>query len=362
MTNPLWQTCADYALSHETPWPRDPATAPAPGQLPFGVHHNDPAPYNRTRGPLHPRGGVSGVVWQHGAQVAAWGVPGRSDQTFSVAKTALALLTGVALGQGLISDVDEPVVARLPGIGFDCEHNRTITWRHLLEQTSEWEGHCFGLPDQVERWRVVAHDPRPAGGPKGGPRPLAAPGAYWEYNDVRINQLALALLHLFGAPLPQVFAETVMQPIGASIDWRWEAYDDAWVELGGRRMPSVPGGSHWGGGLSISALDLARLGQLVLQDGRWQSSTGSSQLAPAPFVRQMKTPTPMAPFYGWLMWLNGDGLQFPGASTRSSLMVGAGGHYVWIEPEFDAVIVVRWLDAVHTPGFMHRAREALAAS
>ncbi len=355
--NPLWQACANFAAAHETPWPRDPAVAPGPGQQPYGVHHSDPAPYNAARGPLHARGGVSGCVWQHGREVAAWGEPGRADQTFSVAKSALALLAGVAHGRGLLPDVNATVVSQLPGIGFDSDHNRAVTWRHLLEQTSEWEGSCFNLPDEVERWRVVAHDPRPAGGPKGGPRPLQPPGRYWEYNDVRINQLSLALLHLFQQPLPEVFAQALMQPLGASNGWQWEAYDDAWLNLHGRRVQSVPGGTHWGAGLRISARDLARLGQLVLQNG----SSGAHQLVPAAWVQQMQKPTALAPFYGWLMWLNADGQQFPGASARSSLMAGAGGHYVWVEPAHDAVVVVRWLDSAHTPGFMQRATQALAA-
>ena len=56
------------------------------------------------------------------------------------------------------------------------------------------EGSCFGLPDTVDRYRHVSHDPHPPGGKKGDARPLQAPGSYWEYNDVRINQLSLALL------------------------------------------------------------------------------------------------------------------------------------------------------------------------
>src|SRR6185436_450619 len=113
----------------------------------------------------------------------------------------------------------------------------------------------------------VEQDPRPAGGPKGGGRPLEAPGTYWEYNDVRINQLSLALLHLFRAPLPQVFLEEVLRPIGGGEGFRWEGYDDSWVDIDGRRMQSVPGGTHWGGGVSISARDQARIGQLLLDGG-----------------------------------------------------------------------------------------------
>ena len=166
-----------FAQAHEVAWPRDPAAASRPGETPWGVHHDDPPPYNRLRGPVHSRGPQSGVVLRHGEEVAAWGEPERADLTFSVAKTYLALLAGVAQLQGLLPDEDERVSARLPGIGFDdSEHNRAVTWSHLLTQTSEWEGTCFGLPDTVDRWRKVAQDPHPPEGPKGGARPLRAPG------------------------------------------------------------------------------------------------------------------------------------------------------------------------------------------
>ena len=349
-----------FSQSHEVPWPRDPFAVPAEGQVPFGVHHGDPAPWNRLRGPLHARGGVSGVILQHGREIAAWGEPDRADLTFSVAKTYLALLAGVAHGRGLLPDAHEPVVARVPGIGFDSEHNRRITWAHLLEQTSEWEGACLGLPDTVDRYRAVAHDPRPVMGMKGDARPLQGPGTYWEYNDVRINQLSLALLHVFRKPLPEVFREAILKPLGASDDFAWRGYDDAWTEIVDhagvkRKMQSVPGGTHWGGGVSISARDQAKIGQLLLNDGR----VGDQQIIPATWARRMRQPCAIAPFYGWLMWLNTDTAQFPGASKDASLMIGAGGHYTWIEPAHDAVIVVRWLDSAHAAAFMQRVARAL---
>ncbi|HRK67925.1 MAG TPA: serine hydrolase domain-containing protein, partial [Hyphomonas sp.] len=184
--NPLDEAIA-FSQSHEIPWPRDPAADPAR----WGVHHDDPPPFNRLRGPVHPRGGVSGVILVRGNEVAAWGEPDRADQTFSVAKTYLAILAGIAHSRGLL-DPRERVSDRLPGIGFDSPHNRSITWDHLLTQTSEWHGECFGMPDQVEHYRRVSHDPKPPSGKKGDLRPLSAPGTYWEYNDVRINQLSLA--------------------------------------------------------------------------------------------------------------------------------------------------------------------------
>ena len=353
----LLNTAAVFAQAHEIAWPRDPGAEPAPTESPWGVHHDDPPPFNRLRGPVHRRGPQSGVVWQHGKEIAAWGVPARADLSFSVAKTYLALLAGVAQGQGLLPDEHSPVASRLPGIGFDSEHNRVITWAQLLTQTSEWEGTCFGLPDTVDRWRKVAQDPRPAGGPKGGARPLQTPGTYWEYNDVRINQLALALLHLFRMPLPQVFLEQVLRPLGGGEGYAWRGYDDAWVELTGLgRVQSVPGGTHWGAGVSISAHDQARIGQMLLDGG----AGAGRQIVPKDWLERMFDPCPIAPFYGRLIWLNRSGLAFPGASKQAVFMLGAGGHFVWIEREFDAVVVLRWLDPAHAPVVIQQIATALA--
>lgn len=340
-----------FALAHEIAWPRDPQSDLAR----WGVHHDDPPPFDKLRGPVHSRGGVSGVIWLDGTELASWGEPDRADQTFSVAKTYLALLAGIAYGRGLL-DPDERVSDRLPGIGFDSPHNRPITWAHLLTQTSEWQGECFGMPDQVEHYRRVSYDPSPPAGRKGELRPLRAPGSYWEYNDVRINQLSLALLHLFRQPLPEVFLEGVLQPVGGGAGFKWEGYANAWVEIDGRRMQSVPGGTHWGGGVSISARDQARIGQLLLDGG----ASRGAQLIPRDWVDRMHAPRPLAPFYGWLIWLNRDRRMFPAASASSGFMFGAGGHMVWIEPAHRAVVVTRWLDGDHAAGFVRRVAQALA--
>jgi CubicO group peptidase (beta-lactamase class C family) len=200
------------------------------------------------------------MVLRRGSAIAAWGEPARADLTFSVAKTYLALLAGVAQGQGLLPDENEPVAVRLPGIGFDdSEHNRAVTWAQLLTQTSEWEGTSFGLPDTVDRWRKVAQDPRPAAGPKGGARPLQPPGSYWEYNDVRINQLALALLHLFRRPLPEVFLEQLRRSAAATV-----CLARLRRRLGraaGRRPGAIGAGRHAPARAPDQRRDQARIGQ-----------------------------------------------------------------------------------------------------
>ena len=340
-----------FAQSHEIPWPRDPAAAPEK----WGVHHEDPAPFNRLRGPVHERGGVSGVIRVHGDEVAAWGEPDRADQTFSVAKTYLAILAGIAHARGLLAP-EARVAERLPGIGFDSPHNRAITWEHLLTQTSEWEGECLGMPDHVEHHRRVSYDPKPPQGRKGERRELRPPGTYWEYNDVRINQLSLALLHLFRRPLGEVFRDEVLSPLGGGNGFRWEGYDDAFVELDGRRIRSVPGGTHWGGGVSISSRDQARVGQLLLDDGAHEGR----QIVPREWAQRMRTPNSVAPFYGYLTWLNHDGRMFTEAPRASTFMFGAGGHSTWIDPTNHLVVVVRWLDGAHSKGFVARVMKGIS--
>jgi len=337
-----------FAVDHETTWSRDTSDN-------WGIHRDDPPPWNRLLGPVHPRGPVSGVVVVDGETLMTWGEPARADLTFSVAKTYLALLAGVAHDRDLLPDVDEPVGVRVRGIGFDNGQNALVTWAHLLQQTSEWEGECFGVPDQVDRYRVVQFQGEHAKGKKGDARPLQLPGTYWEYNDVRINQLSLALLHLFRKPLADVFSEAIMEPIGASRDWRWIGYDNAWVNVDGMRVKSVPGGSHWGGGVSISSIDQARVGQLLLNEGR----ANHSQVISANWIERMITPCSIAPFYGYLVWLNHERRVFPGIPETSVFAIGAGSSFTWIEPENRMVAVVRWLDAAYADEFFRRVLSAI---
>ena len=344
------QQAVQYAIDHETPWSRDVGEH-------WGIYQQDPPPWNRLLGPVHGRGPVSGTIVRDGATVLSWGEPERADLTFSIAKTYLALLAGVAHDRGLLPDVDEPVGVKIRDIGFDSGRNADVTWAHLLQQTSEWEGECFGVPEQVDRYRTLQfQDPATTEiGRKGTARPLRAPGTYWEYNDVRINQLSLALLHLFRQPLPEVFRKSIMEPIGASERWRWDGYDHSWIDLDGRHVQSVPGGTHWGGGVSIGSVDQARVGQLFLDAGR----ANGRQIVSAEWLERMRTPCAIAPFYGYLTWLNHEQRVFPSVPASSVFAIGAGSSFMWIEPERRLVVIVRWIDADHADGFFGRVLQAV---
>jgi CubicO group peptidase (beta-lactamase class C family) len=335
----------EYHLAHESRWPKDFVTAS--GRY-IGVA-DEPAD-SEVLGPVRPRGGPNGLVLRHGYVVAEWGDTRRADMTFSVAKSYLAALAGLALASGLIRSIDDPVRDAAPDDAFDSPQNRAITWRHLLQQTSEWQGVLWDKPDTIDHNRDVGKSELGGMPAKGTERPMRPPGTLWEYNDVRVNRLSLSLLQVFRDPLADVLARAIMGPIGASREWEWQPYDNSWIAIDGRRMPSVPGGSHWGGGLWMSTRDHARFALLIARQGRWSGG----ELLPASWAAELRRPCPVNPEYGLLWWLNTDGRQFPGTPESCFAARGAGSNVLWIDPDHDLVAVVRWIDKASAAGFFQR--------
>jgi CubicO group peptidase (beta-lactamase class C family) len=337
-----------HASEHETPWSRDLTRTVA-------SDFAERPPWNETLGPVRPRGGPNGLLLRKGLVVAEWGDTTRVDMTFSVAKSYLSILAGLAWDRGLIKDSHERVRLTVDDGGFDPPHNNGITWHHLLQQTSEWDGILWDKPDLIDRNRSVGG--RPSTAPKGSHRNLRAPGEFWEYNDVRVNRLSHALLGLWRRPLPEVFRELVMDPIGASPEWEWHGYRNSYVEIDGRRVQSVSGGGHWGGGVFISARDQARIGLMLLRRGVW----GGRRILSEAWIERMLEPCPLYPNYGYLWWLNTGRALYPSASAQSYYARGAGGNLTWIDPENDVVAVLRWTDPAAMDGFMKLTMAAVSS-
>lgn len=351
-----------FHLANETKAPRDLLLAhaqSAEGREPF----DDPV------GPYKERGDPSGVVLRHGYLVAQWGDPDRVDMTFSVTKSFLSSVVGVAFDRGMIRSLSDPVGASMPpvvpweagrkdrgmGVGtpevivpFETAHNRRITWEHMLRQTSDWEGTLWGKPDWADR----------PGADVGANRTRARnePGTVYKYNDVRVNLLALAALDVWRRSLPEVLREFIMDPIGASNSWRWLGYDNSWVVLDGHAMQSVSGGGHWGGGMWINARDMARFGLLTLRRGRW----GDRQLLSERWVAMALSPGPANPGYGFMNWfLNRDGKLLPSAPRSAFMHLGNGTNAIVVLPEQDVVVVVRWIENRELDGFVRRIVESV---
>jgi CubicO group peptidase (beta-lactamase class C family) len=240
-------------------------------------------------GPLLAGGGASGVVLHRGQTVGGWGDPDRPEMLFSATKSFVSLVAGVAFDAGLL-DPAQPVAEVVDLPEFADDGAREISWEHLLQQRSGWEGELWGKPSSAD-----------AQSQRDGPTALwSPPGTEWAYNDVRVQ-----------------------------------------ADVG--RVAVVSGGAHWGGGLFMSARDLALVGELCRNSGTWN---GTSVIDATWFERQW-APCPIKSDYGYLWWLNHDRTVFPGAPASGVCARGNGGrHLLWIDSERHLVIASHWGDDV----------------
>jgi CubicO group peptidase (beta-lactamase class C family) len=353
------QAAIEFSIASESKLPRDLSVAH------FETFGREPL--NQPVGPFRTRGPQTGLVIRHGYLVAEWGEPDRVDMTFSVTKTFVSTMAGLAFDRGMIRSVDDPVRSyfaplvldegdgepgdqqgRRPKLLFESEHNRTITWNHLLRQTSDWEGTLWGKPEWADR---------PTGEPSTWrTRPRVAAGTVYEYNDTRINVLALSLQNIWRRPLPEVLRELVMDPIGASPTWRWVGYDNSWIALDGLMVQAVGGGGHWGGGMFINAYDQARIGLLTLWRGKW----GDRQIFSEDWYRKATTPGPANEGYGYCNYFLNTGQKSLASAPASAFTHrGNGANIIYVDPANDLVVVTRWIDNAALDAFIGKVLDAL---
>ena len=284
-------------------------------------------------GPTRLRGGPAGLVIKNGYIVGQWGDVERVDMTFSVTKSFLSTVAGLAVDGKLIKNVSDKVDQYVWDESFEGAHNAKITWQHLLTQSSDWSGTLFGLHDWADR------PPKEGSLDDWKNRKLNEPGTLYKYNDVRVNLLAYSLLQVWRKPLPVILKEKIMEPIGASTTWRWYGYENSYVNMDGQMMQSVSGGGHHGGGIFINTLDQARFGLLFLRNGRWKTQ----QLISEKWIQAVQQPSLTNKNYGYLWWLNTD-KAWNTVSSKVYYAAGYGGNFIIIDAEHDLVVVTRWMD------------------
>ena len=307
-------------------------------------------PFHEILGPTKKRGGPAGVILKKGYQIASWGDLKRVDMTFSVTKSYLSTVAGLAFDRKLLSPHDL-LIDYIWDHTYEGPHNSQIKWEHLLNQSSDWSGTLWGGHDWADRpplkgtiddWKNRAY---------------FTPGTRFEYNDVRVNLLAYSLLQVWRKPLPQVLKESIMDPIGASSTWRWHGYKNSWVTLDGNYMQSVSGGGHSGGGLFINTEDHARFGLLFLNQGKWEDK----QLLSTEWIKKAISPSPAQANYGYMWWLNKKGTDryWEGVPESVYYAAGFGGNFIVIVPEEELVLVVRWLEPNKMGAFVKTVLDAL---
>lgn len=249
---------------------------------------------------------------------------GRLHDVRSVSKTVTSTLVGIALGQGKIDSVHTRIGVLLPERETALSGRKnTITLDHLLTMSSglEWdESMPYSDPMNDERRLAASEDP--VGFVLG--RHLAhEPGSTWNYSGGSTQLLAAILERNTGYPLAEFANEALFEPLGI-VDTEWLG------DLAG--MPAAASG------LRMLPRDLAKIGSLFLQEGRWNGE----QVVPPAWVEtalqaHIENQDPESPRfvmqagYGYQWWVNTFDTSL--GPLKAIAAVGNGGQRIILVPE-----------------------------
>ncbi len=236
--------------------------------------------------------------------------------SFSVAKSFIATLVGIAIDEGLLAGLDEPVTRYVPELLGRDERFGDITLRHLITMSSG-----LSFDDGSSPWADPAntyHGTNLRDAVVNKPDVVGPPGAVFDYNDWNVILLGLVLERATGMSLTDYTESRLWQPMGAEADGYWSLDS----ERHGFEKMFV--------GVNARAIDFAKLGWIYLNDGR----NGADQVVPADFVAEatrLDTTTDPAPGYQYLWWVDGN--------NQSYFAAGDHGQFIYVDPGAELVIV-----------------------
>jgi CubicO group peptidase (beta-lactamase class C family) len=241
------------------------------------------------------------------------------ETTFSVAKSFLSTLVGIAIEEGLIGGVEDPVTDYLPELAAREPGFELITLRHLLTMSSGLRYREQELPlpwgDDIETYyganlrNVALHHAEIE-------RP---PGEQWLYNNYNPLLLGMVLERATAMSVSEYMATRLWQPLGAERDASWSLDSE---QSGFEKLES---------GLNATAVDYARFGALFLHNGEWNGT----RIVSEDWVRAATaadTTTDPALFYQYFWWVDEER---PGRFYA----LGNFGQYVYVAPDADTVVV-----------------------
>jgi CubicO group peptidase (beta-lactamase class C family) len=230
--------------------------------------------------------------------------------SFSIAKSMLATLVGIAVGEGRIASLDATVAHYRPELAATAYGN--VTLKHLLTMTSGVEDRPSILPGRAQYYygddlrEVIA-----------GARPPRA-GAAWRYSEADAQVLGFTLEAAVGKTLSAYLAEKLWQPLGMESDALWALDREGGVE---KSFCCI----------SARARDFARFGRLYLDGGRWNGV----QVVPAAWAALAMLPgvrTADGYTHRHLWWI-------PPDSQGDYYAYGHNGQYLYVNPAARTVIV-----------------------
>lgn len=248
---------------------------------------------------------------------------GRTDTdrltSFSMAKSVVALLIGIALKEGAIRSVDDPAETYVPGLK-DTEYGRTPIKALLLMASGVAfsEDYASKSSDIYKLARLSLEDPADSlAAVKQFNTRRSAPGARFSYSSAETVVLGLVLAAATRRTVSDYAAEKLWQPLGAEADATWI------IDAKGQEVTFAY--------INAVLRDWARLGLMLANRGHWQGKTVVPEdwLA-ASVADALPTFSPLAK-YGYQIWYSADGRRF---SLR-----GLRGQFVIVDPDLKLVLV-----------------------
>ena len=247
--------------------------------------------------------------------------------SFSVAKSFVSTLVGIAIEEGAIGSLDDPITAYLPELADRDPRFGQITIRHLLLMSS-------GMDYEESGWFLFnGDDPLTTYHPDQralaltNTRIIRPPGEAFLYNKYHPQLLGMILERTTGMSVTAWTQSRLWDPLGMEFDGAWTLDSEA---AGFEKMEA---------GLNARAIDFAKLGRLFLHEGEWDGTRIVSQewVATATGV----DPADRAPggyagrTYGLMWW----GVERP-SGPPDFYAAGDHGQYVYVSPR-DRVVIVR---------------------
>jgi CubicO group peptidase (beta-lactamase class C family) len=243
------------------------------------------------------------------------------NTSFSMAKSFASALVGIAIDEGYIRSVDEPITNYIPELLEKDKRFKSITIRYLLTMSSGIKYEEGGtLP-----WSEEADDTKTYYATN--LRELALncqikgePGEYFEYNNYNPLLVGLILERATGMSVSRYLQEKVWKPLGMEADGSW-SLDSS--RSGFEKMES---------GVNARARDFARFGMLFAREGNWEGE----QLVSKEWVEESTradTSTDPSQDYQYFWWVD-----TPDGKNHFSAR-GNYGQYIYVAPEKDLVIV-----------------------
>jgi CubicO group peptidase (beta-lactamase class C family) len=240
--------------------------------------------------------------------------------SFSVAKSFVSTLVGIAIDEGLIGSVEDPLTDYLPELAARDPDFREIRLRDLLTMSSGIRYEEGGFPSSGDdTYTYYGVDLRDVA--LNRTRIEQPPGITWHYNNYHPLLLGLVLERTTGTSVSEFMARTLWQPLGAEADATWNLDSK---RSGFEKMES---------GLNARAVDYARFGLLLLHRGEWNgrrivseewvraATRGDPDVGPAYYQQ-----------YQYFWWID------PQRPERFYAM-GKYGQYIYVAPDADTVIV-----------------------